>query len=124
MKQLNTPRFFVYALSQALRHPRRPVVYLYCPECRMRLTANSTECPKCPKHSTEKHGHGTVKGNPEGPEVVQISAIPWWGSVGLIVIGIACWVVSDWLAITGMDEAGRALVYVPLGSLFGMSLRR
>jgi len=41
----------------------------------------------------------------------------------VIIIGIICWVVGVGLDITGLDEAGRALVYIPLGSLFGLSLR-
>lgn len=112
MKQLNTPGFLLYALSQALRHPRKPIVYLYCPECRVRLPGNAEECPRCGKEAKNS------------PEVRRESAMPWWGSVLVIVIGIACWVVSGCFTIKGLDEAGRALVYVPLGSLFGMSLRR
>ena len=69
-------------------------------------------CPKCNKKT----------GN--SPEVKRESPIPWWGSMLVIIIGIACWVVSAWLGIKGLDEAGRALVYIPLGSLFGMSLPR
>ena len=110
MRPLNTPGFLVYALSQALRHPRRPITYLYCPECRLRFRGG--ECPGC----------GEKPGN--SPEVRRESAIPWWGSVLVIVIGIACWATGSWLEITGLDEAGRALVYIPLGSLFGMSLLR
>ncbi len=126
MKQLDTPRFLLYALSQALRHPRKPIVYLYCPECRVRLHGNATECPTCSKkakNSSEvlKHRHETA-GN--SPELRQESAIPWWGSVLVIMIGIVCWVVSGYFAIEGLDEAGRALIYVPLGSLFGMSIPR
>ena len=112
MKQLNLPRFLVYALSQALRHPRKPITYLYCPECRVRLPGNARECPKCQKKT----------GN--SPKVRRESPIPWWGSVLVMVVGVICWVVSAWLEIKGLDEAGRALVYIPLGSLFGMSLPR
>ncbi len=113
MKQLDTPKFLLYALSQALRHPRRPIVYLYCSECREKLLPGSVEeCPRCGKEARST------------PEVRQESPIPWYGSVLVILIGIACWVVSGCFGITGLDEAGRALVYVPLGSLFGMSLRR
>ncbi len=112
MNQLDTPRFFVYALSQALRHPRKPIVYLYCPECRVRLAGNAEECPRCGKEAKRS------------PEVRQESAMPWYGSVLVIVIGIGCWVVTDHFQIKGLNEAGRALVYIPLGSLFGMSLRK
>jgi hypothetical protein len=39
-------------------------------------------------------------------------------------MGIACWCLGAHLDITGLDEAGRAMVYIPLGSLFGMSIPR
>jgi predicted RNA-binding Zn-ribbon protein involved in translation (DUF1610 family) len=97
---------------QALRHPRTPITYLYCPDCGVRLPGNAKECPDCGKKAENS------------PEVRQESPIPWWGSVLLILIGIACWVVSAALEIAGLDEAARALVYIPLGSLFGMSLPR
>jgi len=113
MKSLNpAPKFLLYAVVQALRHPQTPVIYLYCPECKLRLPANEKECPVCQKKA----------GN--SPEVRQESPIPWWGSVLVIVIGISCWCLGACFEITGLDEAGRALVYVPLGSLFGMSLPR
>jgi len=63
-----------------------------------------------------------IAGNP--PRIRQESPIPWWGSVGVILIGVACWIASSTFQITGLDEAARAMVYVPLGNLFGMSLRR
>jgi hypothetical protein len=113
MKTLNpAPKFLIYAVLQAIRHPRTPITYLYCPECRVRLRLNEKECPVCRKKA----------GN--SPEGKQESPIPWWGSVLVIIIGIACWCVGGYLDIAGLDEAGRALVYIPLGSLFGMSLPR
>jgi len=112
MKTLNpAPRFLIYAVWQAIRHPRQPITYLYCPECRIRLHPNEKECPVCQKKA----------GN--SPEVRQESPIPWWGSVLVIVIGVICWCTGAYFDIAGLDEAGRALVYIPLGSLFGMSLR-
>jgi len=51
------------------------------------------------------------------------SPIPWWGSVAVLVIGIASWSVGEIVGITGLDEAGRAMVYIPLGNLFGMTVR-
>jgi len=63
-----------------------------------------------------------IEGNP--PRIRQESPIPWWGSVGVILIGVACWVIGAKLQVTGLDEAARAMVYVPLGSLFRTSLRR
>jgi len=113
MNTINSiPRFLVYALSEALKHPRQPVTYLYCPECNVRLKPDAGECPVC----------GHKAGN--SPQLKQMSPIPWWGSVLVIVIGAACWCVGGHLDITGLDEAGRALVYIPLGSLFGMSVPR
>ena len=112
MKTLNpAPKFLIYAVSQAIRHPRTPVTYLYCSECRVRIPPGK-ECPKCQK----KPGNS--------PEVRKESPIPWWGAVLVIIIGITCWCLGAILDVTGLDEAGRALVYIPLGSLFGMSLQR
>ena len=112
MKTLNpAPKFLIYALGQAIRHPKRPITYLYCSECKVRIPPGH-ECPKCHK----KPGNS--------PEIKQESPIPWYGSVLVIVIGVACWCVGAYLGIAGLDEAGRALVYIPLGSLFGMSLQR
>ena len=111
MKQIKTvPRFIAYALSQATRHPGTPVSYTYCPECNRYLLNNETECPDC----------GKQLGN--SPQMKEMSPIPWWGAVLVIIVGIACWVMGGCLGIVGLDEAGRALVYIPLGSLFGMSL--
>ena len=111
MKTLkNVPKFMVYALSQALRHPATPVAYRYCPECKQYLLNGETECPGC----------GKKLGN--SPKEKEMSPIPWWGAVLVIVVGIACWIAGSCLDVTGLDEAGRALVYIPLGSLFGMSI--
>ena len=111
MKILKTiPKFMVYALSQAIRHPSTPVSYHYCPECKMYLLDGEKVCPGC----------GKALGN--SPQLKEISPIPWWGAVLVIVVGISCWVIGGCLDIVGLDEAGRALVYIPLGSLFGMSM--
>ena len=113
MKTLDpAPKFVIYAILRAIRHPRTPITYYYCPSCKLRFPASTAECPKC---------HDKI-GNT--PEQRQESAVPWWGAVLIIVIGIACWVTSATYSISGLDEAGRALVYVPLGNLFGMSLRK
>ncbi|MBA7686509.1 hypothetical protein ES703_94959 [subsurface metagenome] len=113
MKTLNpAPKFLIYAVIRALRHPKTPIIYLYCPDCRLRFNPNASECPKCHK----KVGHS--------PENRQESPLPWWGAVLCIIIGIGTWVTSACLEIPGLDEAARALVYIPLGSLFGMSLKR
>ena len=50
-----------------------------------------------------------------------MSPIPWWGSIGVLVIGIVSWGISAWLDIEGLNEAARAMVYLPLGNIFGMT---
>ena len=113
MKALTAvPKFMVHALSQAVRHPSTPVSYMYCPECRQYLLNGETKCPGC----------GKKLGN--SPQSKEMSPIPGWGAVLVIVVGTSCWVIGGCLDIVGLDEAGRALVYIPLGSLFGMSIPR
>ncbi len=58
------------------------------------------------------------------PERKQIPAIPWYGSVILIIVGAAIWGWSAACDIAGITELGRILVYVPLGNIFGMTLQR
>lgn len=108
---MNKARFLIFAITQSIRHPRSPVTYYYCPDCRVRFQTNERRCPKC---------HKRVGGS---PEVRQQSPIPWYGSVLVILIGIICWITGATVGVPGLDEAGRALVYIPLGSLFGMTLR-
>jgi len=52
-----------------------------------------------------------------------MSPIPWWVSITVLVIGIASWSIGALCGISGLDEAGRAMVYLPLGNLFGMTVR-
>jgi len=111
MKKLKVvPKFMFYALSQAIRYPAKPVSYYYCPECKQYLLDGEKVCPGCSKEL----------GN--SPQLKEISPIPWWGAVLVIVAGITCWVLGSCFDVVGLDEAGRALVYIPMGSLFGMSL--
>ena len=113
MKTLNSPvKFMAYAVLKALSHPRTPISYYYCSKCKIRFPASANECPKC---------HDKVESSPD-PR--QESAIPWWGSMLCIVVGIGAWVASALLDITPMGEAARLLVYAPLGQLFGMSLKK
>ena len=58
------------------------------------------------------------------PDSKRESPVPWWGCVILILVGAAIWGWSAACHIGGVDELGRALVYLPLGNLFGMSLQR
>ncbi len=113
MKVLNpAPKFLIYAVFRAIRYPRTSIRYFYCSNCKLRFNASEKECPKC---------HDKVSSSPD-PR--QESPIPWYGSVGVIILGIACWVVGGIYQIAGLGEAGHALVYIPLGSLFGMSIQR
>jgi len=102
----------VYGIGQAIRHPATQVQYHSCHDCGINLPPEKTECPVC----SRKLG--------VNPGVKSQSPIPWWGSVLIIVTGIACWCVGEALRIDGLAEAARALVYIPLGSLFGMSMSR
>ncbi|MBA7687375.1 hypothetical protein ES703_95837 [subsurface metagenome] len=113
MKTLNpAPKFLIYAVFRALRYPRTPISYYYCSNCKIRFPASSNECPKC----GDKVG--------ESPDPRQESPVPWWTAVLCIIMGVGSWIASACLNIPGLDEAARALVYIPLGSLFGMSLKR
>lgn len=105
-------KFLIYAVGQAIRHPRKPIVYGYCSECKIRVVPNSGTCPVCKKK---------LKQN---PETRQESPVPWWGSVFCIIIGICTWIAGAHFKITGLDEAARVLVYIPMGSLFGLSVRK
>ena len=60
-------------------------------------------------------------GNPI--KVAAQSPIPWWGSISILLMGVVAWCVSACMGIEGLDEAARAMVYIPLGNIFGMSLR-
>ena len=111
MKTLPLFHFIVYCVIKAVRHPKTKIVYHYCTSCKIRFPAAANECPKC----GDRVGHS--------PERKENSPVPWWGSVVVIILGIICWVLGAGLEIAGLDEAGRALVYIPLGNLFGMSLR-
>jgi len=61
-----------------------------------------------------------VLGNPI--PVPRQSPIPWWGSAVILVVGIISWCLSAYFGIGGLDEASRAMVYIPLGNIFGMSI--
>ena len=112
LKTLNAPKFLIYAVFRALTHPRTSITYFYCSKCEIRFPASSSECPQC----QDKVG--------SSPDPKQESPIPWWGSCLCIVIGIGTWIASACLKIPGLDEAARALVYIPLGGLFGLSIKK
>jgi len=110
LKTLNAPKFFIYAVVRAVLHPRTPIAYYVC-GCGCRFPNSAKECPRC----GDKVEHS--------PDHKQASPVPWWGSVGVIIIGIICWVLGASIPVAGLDEAGRALVYLPLGNLFGLSIK-
>jgi len=110
MRTLPLFHFIFYCTKNAILHPKTRIAYFYCSKCHTRFPGPLTACPKC--GDKVEHSPGRKE---EAP-------LPWYGSVIVIIIGIICWVLGAGLEIAGLDEAGRALVYVPLGSLFGMSL--
>jgi len=113
MKTINSPvKFMVYAVLKAIRHPRTPISYYYCSKCEIRFPNSASECPQC-KEKVD-----------QSPEERQESAIPWWGSILCIVVGIGAWIASALLNIAPLGEAARLLVYAPLGHLFGISIKR
>ena len=113
MKALNpAPKFLIYSIIRAVRHPRTPLTYYYCEGCQLRFNIKESECPKC---------HAKVGQSPENRHE---SPIPWWGSIVCIIIGIGAWIASACLNITPLAEAARILVYAPIGHLFGLSMRR
>lgn len=113
MKTLDpAPKFMLWAVWRAVRHPRTPLTYVYCPDCRVRLHSSVKECPKC---------HRKAGGS---PELVQASPIPWYGSVMVIILGIICLVLGAGYEVDSLGELGRVLIIFPLGNLFGMSLPR
>ena len=112
MKTLPLFNFLLYAVIKAVRHPRTPITYFYCSSCKIRFPASARECPKC---------GDKVESSPDPRKE---SPLPWYVSVLVILVGIGAWIASACLNIPGLDEAARAMVYIPLGSLFGMSLKR
>jgi len=57
------------------------------------------------------------------PGQKKVSPVPWYGCVILIIIGAVIWAGSAACDIVSITELGRVLVYIPIGHLFGMSLR-
>ncbi len=109
MKTLPLFHFILYCTKSAILHPKSQIAYFRC-RCGCRFPSSASECPKC--GDKVEHSPGRKEHSP----------LPWYGSVLVIIIGIICWVLGAAVPVPGLDEAGRALVYVPLGNLFGMSL--
>lgn len=51
-----------------------------------------------------------------------INPAPWWGCACILVLGIITWIIGAKLEIVGLSEAARAMVYLPLGNIVGMSI--
>jgi hypothetical protein len=73
-------------------------------------------------HQSIRHPRTDIK-QVANPRPINASPIPWWGSVGILIVGIASWVCATCIGIAGLDEAARAMVYIPLGNIFGMTLQ-
>ncbi len=43
----NVSGFMAFALSRAITHPRTPISYYFCPDCRVNIPLGRTECPSC-----------------------------------------------------------------------------
>jgi len=54
----------------------------------------------------------------------EVSPVPWYGCVTLIIVGAIIWSWSAAYNIAAIAELGRVLVYIPIGHLFGMALQR
>jgi len=111
VKTLPVFHFIVYCIRSAVLHPKSGIAYYYCSKCRIRFPSSLRACPKC----------GCEVGH--SPELREDSPIPWYGSIIVIILGIICWVLGTAVPVPGLDEAGRAMVYIPLGNIFGLSLR-
>lgn len=64
----------------------------------------------------------TIVVQKDNPGPVNVSPVPWWGSSFMIIVGIVSWCLATHWGIEGLDEAARAMVYIPLGNMFGMGL--
>ncbi len=112
LKTLNSPpKFLIYAVIKAIRHPRTPISYYVC-GCGCRFPNSAKECPKC----GNKIEHS--------PEHREQSPIPWWGSVAIMGIGVGVCVSGACFNLPVLDRVGDALVFIPLGNLYGMSIKR
>jgi hypothetical protein len=63
----------------------------------------------------------TIIGNPSSRLASQI---PWLGSLVVLIIGIVCVCISAHYQITDLREAGKAMIYLPLGSFYGLATNR
>lgn len=113
MKTLNSPvKFMLYCIGRAVRHPKTPIAYYYCSSCKLRFNSREGKCPKCGDR---------VEASPDSRRE---SPVPWYASVIVILVGVGSWIASACLSIPELGEVARALIYIPLGSMFGMSIKK
>lgn len=107
----SAPKFLIYAVIKAIRYPRTLVSYYVC-SCGCCFPNSAKECPKC----GDKVKHS--------PDHKQESPIPWWGSVGIILVGVGVCITGACFQLPALDRVGDVLIFIPLGNLFGMAARR
>ncbi len=108
----NTIKFMMWSIYKSFQKPRSEIEYYYCHVCDVRMDKNIGICPDC----------GRQIGN--SPQKETRSPIPWQASVLLIVLGIISLIIGSCLSIPALDRVGDVLVLLPLGNLFGMSLKK
>jgi hypothetical protein len=55
------------------------------------------------------------------PTPLELSPIPWWGCLLVLIVGIASWISASLLDINGLPEVGEAMVFMSLTHVFDMS---
>ena len=110
MKDISSPvKFILYLAQQSIRRKGR-IAWYVCEVCQTMFPANDGECPKC--HVKVDHS----------PRKKEIAAVPIWASLLVIVLGIISWATVGLHGQVALTEVSRALIYLPLGNLFGVSL--
>ena len=70
--------------------------------------------------SAVRHPRTKIKQS-ANPVPMELSPIPWWGSLLVLIMGIVSWCFAAHFNIEGLSEASRALVYCSLMHIFDMS---
>lgn len=113
LRDLSNPlKFMAWSITKAIQHPHSEIEYYYCHVCEVRMDKNIGLCPSC----------GRQIGN--SPQRETRSPVPWQASVILIILGISALTIGECMDINALDRVGDALIFLPLGNLFGMSLRK
>ena len=58
--------------------------------------------------------------NVGNPAKVAQSPVPWRVSLSVLALGVISLTIGAILTIAALNEVGRAMIYLPLGSMFGM----